>query len=114
MAIIRSMWPTALGTSASIPVAATTAWTTFLAAALISLPANQNAVIANNNATNNFIIQPCGGVQIITPSPLPVGEWGVYYDQFIAASACGNNYNWSQTGGNLPGGLNLNQKRRDL
>ena len=72
-------------------------------------PASQNAVINNNNATNNFIIQPCGGVQIITPSPLPIGEWGVYYDQFIAASACGNNYNWSQTGGNLPGGLNLNQ-----
>ena len=38
-------------------------------------PASQTAVINNNNATNNFTIQPCSGVQIITPSPLPVGEW---------------------------------------
>ena len=74
----------------------------------LSSPDSQNAVINNNNATNNFIIQPCNGVQIITPSPLPIGEVGVYYDQFIAASACDDNYNWSQTGGTLPGDLNLN------
>jgi len=80
-----------------------------LGSGIYQSPASQMAVINNTNATNNFTIQPCGGVQIITPSPLPVGEWGVYYDQLIAASTCGNNYNWSQTGGNLPGGLNLNQ-----
>ena len=67
-----------------------------------------NVVIAGNNSTNNLVVQLCGGVSITTPSPLPVGEVNTYYDQFIQASSCSGNYNWSQIGGSLPGGLNLN------
>jgi hypothetical protein len=71
-------------------------------------PNNQNVTVADHNATNNFIVQLCGGVSISTPSPLPVGEVNVFYDQSIQASDCSGNYNWSQTGGALPNNLNLN------
>jgi hypothetical protein len=70
-------------------------------------PNSQSATISGNDATNNFIVQPCDGISITTPSPLPVGEADVYYDQFIQASSCSGNYNWLQIGGSLPGNLNL-------
>jgi len=63
--------------------------------------------IANNNVVTNLVIQICGGIVISTPSPLPVGEVNVSYNQSIQASDCSGNYNWSQSGGTLPGGLNL-------
>ena len=69
-------------------------------------PDNQTAVINSNNATNNFTVQLCTGVTIITTS-LPVGEVNVPYDQFLQASSCNGNFNWSQTGGSLPSGLML-------
>ena len=34
-------------------------------------PDNQMAAINNNNATNNFIVQPCGGISIFTTSLCP-------------------------------------------
>jgi hypothetical protein len=70
-------------------------------------PSSQTAVINNNNATNNFTVQLCGGICIVTPSPLPVGEVNVPYDQFLQASSCNGNFTWLQTGGTLPGNLNL-------
>ena len=70
-------------------------------------PNSQLATIAGNNSTNNFIVQFCGGVTITTPSPLPAGEVNVFYNQFIQASDCSGIYNWSQTGGTLPGNMNL-------
>jgi hypothetical protein len=70
-------------------------------------PNSQVATIAGNNSTNNFIVQYCGGVVITTSSPLPVGEVNVFYNQAIQASDCSGVYNWSQTGGALPGNMNL-------
>jgi hypothetical protein len=71
-------------------------------------PNDQFTLISGNNATNNFIVQLCSGISISPASPLAVGEVNVYYDQFIQASDCSGTYNWSQTGGALPGNLNLN------
>ena len=71
-------------------------------------PNSQVATIASNNSTNNFVVQFCGGVTITTTSPLPVGEVNVFYNQTILASDCSGVYNWSQTGGTLPGNMNLN------
>jgi len=71
-------------------------------------PNTQNAVINNNNSTNNFNVLPCGGVVFVTTSPLPVGEVNAFYNQSIQASDCSGIYNWSQTGGTLPGNLSLN------
>jgi hypothetical protein len=71
-------------------------------------PNDQFPTISDNNATNNFIVQICGGIDITTPSPLPVGEVNVFYDQSIQASDCSGNYNWSQPGGTLPNNLSLN------
>ena len=71
-------------------------------------PENQFATISGNNSTNDFIVQICGGVSISTISPLLLGEVNVFYNQSIQASACSGNYNWSQTGGALPGNLSLN------
>lgn len=56
-------------------------------------PDNQNVNIAGNNATNNFIIQPCGGVQILTTS-LPDGQVDSYYDNWLDASSCSGTLNW--------------------
>lgn len=70
-------------------------------------PNNQNVTIASNNGVANFVVQLCNGVIITTASPLPIGEANVYYDQFLQASSCNGNYNWSQTGGTLPLGINL-------
>jgi hypothetical protein len=58
-------------------------------------PASQNATINNNIATNNFTIQYCGGVQIITTSPLPDGTNGDYYVIQLQGSDCNNNFIWS-------------------
>ena len=69
-------------------------------------PANQNVNIAGKNATNNFIVQPCGGISIVTSSPLPTGEVNAYYDQFFQASSCSNSFTWSFLSGTPPPGLN--------
>jgi hypothetical protein len=70
-------------------------------------PNDQFPTISGNNATNNFIVQLCGGISISPLSPLPVGEVNVFYNQSIQASDCSGIYNWSQIGGTLPGGLGL-------
>jgi large repetitive protein len=57
-------------------------------------PNSQNATINNNNATNNFTVQPCSGVQIFTTS-LTNGQVGAYYDQFLLGSTCSGNVNWT-------------------
>lgn len=69
-------------------------------------PNNQTANIANNNSTNNFNVLPCGGVSILTTS-LPVGEVGVYYNQYLQASSCSPSFTWVFTT-SPPGWLNLN------
>jgi|GEM_PF-72403 len=69
-------------------------------------PTNQTIIIAGNNATNNFTVQICS-VLIVTPSPLPVGEVGVFYNQALQASSCSPGFTWTQTGGSLPSGLSL-------
>jgi hypothetical protein len=78
-----------------------------LGAGTYACPNSINVNISGNNSTNNFAVQSCGGISIVTPSPLPAGEVNVYYDQFIQASSCGSSFNWSQTGGSLPANLNL-------
>jgi hypothetical protein len=71
-------------------------------------PNGTNVNINNNNATVNFTIYPCNGIQIYTPSPLPNGQVGVYYANQLSGSSCsGNPVNWSLFSGSLPPGLNL-------
>jgi hypothetical protein len=70
-------------------------------------PNNQSVTISNLNATNNFIIQPCGGVQISTTN-LPVGEVNVAYAQTVSAGSCTLPLTWSINSGALPTGLGLN------
>ncbi len=57
-------------------------------------PTNQSATISGNNATNNFIIQPCGGIQIFTTS-LPDAQIGNHYDVTLQGSSCNGTLNWS-------------------
>ena len=57
-------------------------------------PNNQTAVINNNNATNNFTVQPCGGVQILTTN-LPDGQVGVFYGLTLQGSTCSGQLNWT-------------------
>ena len=64
--------------------------------------------IANNNVVTNFVVQQCSGISIGPVSPLPVGEVNLFYNQTIQASDCNGVYNWSQTGGTVPGGTSLN------
>jgi len=78
-----------------------------LAGANYQDPGNQNVNINGNNSTNNFIVQSCNSVQIISTSPLPVGEINVPYDQFLQASSCNGNFTWSTNSGILPPGLQL-------
>ncbi len=71
-------------------------------------PASQPLVISNNNNSANFTVQPCGGIQVQTPSTLPGGQYGVFYStQFSGSSCSGNNLNWSLNSGTLPPGLSL-------
>jgi hypothetical protein len=71
-------------------------------------PNNTNVTILNNNSVANFVVQICGGVVINTTSPLPVGEFGLFYDQFLQGSSCNGGLNWSQVSGSLPVGLSGN------
>ena len=57
-------------------------------------PTNQFAAISGNNATNNFIIQPCSGIQIFTTS-LPGAQVGNYYDITLQGSSCNGTLNWT-------------------
>ncbi|HEY4414889.1 MAG TPA: putative Ig domain-containing protein [Verrucomicrobiae bacterium] len=71
-------------------------------------PNNTNVVIAGNDGTANFVIQPCGGIQIITPSPLNGGQSGSYYSVQFEAESCNGNFNWSVNDpADLPPGLML-------
>lgn len=70
-------------------------------------PNSQSVTINNANGVANFTVQLCSGVQIITTS-LPAGQANSYYDVFLQASDCNNNFNWSlNTGSSLPSGLSL-------
>ncbi|MGA3267449.1 MAG: hypothetical protein ABSE16_11570 [Verrucomicrobiota bacterium] len=71
-------------------------------------PNGQIAGINNNNATVNFIIQPCTGIIVLTTN-LPNGQVGVYYNQTLEASDCNGTYNWSLNDpADFPGSLNFN------
>src|SRR5665213_2083011 len=72
-------------------------------------PDNQTAVINNNNATNNFNVQPCGGVQIFTTN-LPDGQVGVFYGQTLQGSTCSGQLNWTLNNPqNFPTSLGFSQ-----
>jgi hypothetical protein len=77
-------------------------------------PNDQFPTINNDNATNNFVVQTCGGISIVTASPLPAGEVNVYYDQFIQASSCSNSLTWSLLTGIFPPGLTGNTATGEL
>ena len=76
-----------------------------LGAGTYACPNSQYILIAGNNAANNFIVQLCGGISIITPSPLPDGAVNVYYDQYLAATSCNSTFTWSVISGSIPPGL---------
>lgn len=69
-------------------------------------PGGQTVSIINNN-TANFTVQPCAGIQVLTPSPLPSGQLGVYYSNQLSATSCSGNFNWTLNSGTLPPGLAL-------
>jgi hypothetical protein len=76
-------------------------------------PPTQFATISgNNNATNNFTVQLCGGVSI--SASLPAGEVGVYYDQFLQASSCFPTFTWLSLTGHLPPGVNWNPSAGEI
>jgi hypothetical protein len=68
-------------------------------------PNSQNVTNNNNNATNNFTVQPCGGIQILTTN-LPIGELNINYDQFLQGSSCHGGLSWSLASGSTDG-LNI-------
>lgn len=70
-------------------------------------PSGQSVSINNNNGTADFTVYPCGGVQISTTSPLPVGQVGVYYSDQFNGSSCSGSLNWSLFSGSVPPGLTL-------
>jgi hypothetical protein len=70
-------------------------------------PGSQFTGITNNNGIANFTVQPCNGIQVLTPSPLAGGQVGVYYSNQLYATSCNGNFNWSLNSGTLPSGLNL-------
>ena len=76
-------------------------------------PNNPSMTISNNNATNNFIIQPCGGVQILTTN-LPNGEVNVPYGQTLQAASCNSSFTWTNISGSLPSGLSLDSSSGTL
>lgn len=70
-------------------------------------PGNQFANITNNNGVANFTVLPCGGIQVITTSPLASGQVGVFYSNQLFATSCNGNFNWTLNSGTFPPGLNL-------
>jgi len=70
-------------------------------------PGNQGVNITNNNGIANFTVMPCGGIQVLTPSPLYSGQVGVYYSNQLFATSCSGNFNWTLNSGSLPPGLQL-------
>ena len=71
-------------------------------------PNNQNVIINNNGGTANFAVQTCNGIQVLTTSPLPVGQLGDYYSIQFQASSCSGNFNWSVNDPqHLPPGMTL-------
>jgi hypothetical protein len=77
-------------------------------------PDIQTAVINNNNATNNFIIQPCSVIIQIFTTSLPAGEVNVYYDQFLQGSSCSGSFDWSLSSGSLPPGLTADHSSGEI
>lgn len=70
-------------------------------------PGGQGVSISNNNASANFTIQPCNGIQVQTPTNLPAGQVGLYYSTSLSADSCTGNVNWNLNSGTLPPGLSL-------
>jgi hypothetical protein len=68
-------------------------------------PDTQNVGITNDNGTANFDIQPCGSIDIFTPSPLASGQVGIYYSNQLEAVSCSGGVVWSSS--NAPPGLTL-------
>lgn len=78
-----------------------------LGAGTYEWPASQKVGISNSNATANFVILPCNGVQITTTN-LPDGQVGVFYGSFLQGSDCTGNLIWTVNDpGNMPPGLSL-------
>jgi len=68
---------------------------------------NSDSVTVNNGGVANFVVELCGGIQILTTS-LPDGQVNSLYDVWLSAADCNNYCNWSlNAGGNIPDGLNL-------
>ena len=78
-----------------------------------SLPTNYecpNSItvpIFNNSVVTNFVVVSCSNVQILTTSPLPLGETNVFYNESFQAESCNPSFNWTQNGGTLPPGLSF-------
>jgi hypothetical protein len=75
-------------------------------------PPQLYVTISGNNATTNFVVQSCGGISIATP--LPSGEVGVYYDQFLQASSCNPPFTWLNLSGSLPQNVGWNQSAGEI
>jgi len=86
---------------------------TILGAGNYVLPDTQLVALTNHDSVNNFAVQPCSGIQILTTN-LPAGEVGVHYDQFIGAWSCRSGLAWSVLSGSLPQGLVANTGSGEL
>jgi hypothetical protein len=76
-------------------------------------PNDQFPTINNSNATNNFVVQGCNGIQILTTN-FPAGEVNVYYDQFLLASSCNGPITGSVISGTPPPGLTGNPSSGEI
>ena len=57
--------------------------------------------------TLTFMVTPPGALAIITTSPLPAAQAGVFYTDTLRASGGFPSYTWTMTAGSLPTGLSL-------
>ena len=76
-------------------------------------PNDATVTIAGASAVTNFIIQPCGPLQILTTS-LPSGQAGSYFSSFLQASSCNPGFAWSLFSGYFPPGLAINPSTGEI
>jgi hypothetical protein len=65
--------------------------------------------VSGASVSTNFIVRPCGQLQVTTPSTLSAGQIGFYYEVLLQGAGCNQPFTWSLAPGSqpLPLGLNL-------
>jgi hypothetical protein len=76
-------------------------------------PNDATVTIAGASAVTNFIVQPCGPLQIVTAT-LPPGQLGSYYSYTLQASGCNPGYGWVLYSGSFPPGIAINPSTGEI